>query len=128
MVCFRAADAEESEERAPARPADHECNILRVAEETFLPILLLKSSELAPIRKYLAVHATELALEPNFQILRRHRRSLPPCLEHAHRSAVKNHVQRAPRSGSRRSLNLRVGISPWPALRSTRCWAADRRL
>src|SRR5215471_9418147 len=32
MVCSRAAHAEESEERAPARPADHECNILRVAD------------------------------------------------------------------------------------------------
>ena len=32
MVCSRAADAEESEERAPARPADHKCNILRVAD------------------------------------------------------------------------------------------------
>src|SRR5215471_1890062 len=27
MVCSRAADAEESEERASARSADHECNI-----------------------------------------------------------------------------------------------------
>src|SRR5499425_881705 len=32
MVCSRAADAEESEECAPARPADHKCNILRVAD------------------------------------------------------------------------------------------------
>src|SRR5262249_46893840 len=62
-------------------------------------------------RKYLAVHATELAVEPNFQILRRHRRSLLLRLEHAHRSAVGNHVHRAPRLGSRRSLNLRIGIS-----------------
>jgi hypothetical protein len=31
-VCSRAANAEESEERAPARPADHKCNILRVAD------------------------------------------------------------------------------------------------
>jgi len=28
MVCSRAADAEESEKRAPARPANHKCNIL----------------------------------------------------------------------------------------------------
>src|SRR5262249_1769474 len=32
MVYSRAADAEESEECAPARPADHKCNILRVAD------------------------------------------------------------------------------------------------
>src|SRR5262249_15371757 len=62
-------------------------------------------------RKYLAVHAAELAVEPNFQILRRHRRSLLLRLEHAHRSAVENHVHRAPRLGSRRSPNLRIGIS-----------------
>src|SRR6185503_15682921 len=55
---------------------------------------------------------TELAVEPNFQILRRHRRSLLLRLEHAHRSAVENHVHRPPRLGSRRSLNLRIGIRP----------------
>src|SRR5437868_9736873 len=32
MVCSRAADAEQSEERAPARSTDHKCNILRVAD------------------------------------------------------------------------------------------------
>src|SRR5215813_2266038 len=61
-------------------------------------------------RKYLAIHAAELVVEPNFQILRRHRRSLLLRLEHAHRSAVENHVHRPPRLGSRRSLNLRIGI------------------
>src|SRR5262249_8089504 len=63
-------------------------------------------------RKYLAIHAAELVVEPNFQILRRHRRSLLLRLEHAHRSAVENHVHRPPRLGSRRSLNLRIGIIP----------------
>src|SRR5262245_28271608 len=67
-------------------------------------------------RKYLAVHAAELAVEPNFQILRRHRRSLLLRLEHAHRSAVENHVHRAPRLGSRRSPNLRIGINPISAM------------
>src|SRR5262249_31326768 len=62
-------------------------------------------------RKYLAIHAAKLAIEPNFQILRRYRRSLLLRLEHAHRAAVENHVHRAPRLGSRRSLNLRIGIS-----------------
>ena len=61
-------------------------------------------------RKYLAIHAAELVVEPNFQILRRHRRSLLLRLEHAHRSAVENHVHRPPRLGSRRSVNLRIGI------------------
>jgi transposase len=32
MVCSRAADAEESEERASARSTDRKCNILRVAD------------------------------------------------------------------------------------------------
>src|SRR6266704_2278630 len=36
-------------------------------------------------------------------------------LEHAHRSAVENHVHRPPRLGSRRSLNLRIGINGRPA-------------
>src|SRR5712691_10129246 len=63
-------------------------------------------------RKYLAIHAAELVVEPNFPILRRYRRSLLLRLEHAHRSAVENHVHRPPRLGSRRSLNLRIGISP----------------
>ena len=49
-------------------------------------------------------------VEPNFQILRRYRRSLLLRLEHAHRSAVENHVHRPPRLGSRRSLNLRIGV------------------
>src|SRR5262249_38508644 len=56
------------------------------------------------------IHAAELVVEPNFQILRRHRRSLLLRLERAHRSAVENHVHRPPRLGSRRSLNLRIGI------------------
>src|SRR5262245_14214747 len=66
-------------------------------------------------RKYLAIHAAELVVEPNFQVLRRHCRSLLLRLEHAHRSAVENHVHRPPRLGSRRSLNLRIGIRP--------CWS-----
>ena len=53
-----------------------------------------------------------VAVEPNFQILRRHRRSLLLCLEHARRSAGENHVHRAPQLDSRRSLNLRIGIKP----------------
>src|SRR6266487_4574786 len=62
-------------------------------------------------RKYLAVHAPELAVEPHLQILRRHRRSLLLRLEHPHRSALENHVHRLPRLGDRRSLFVRVGIT-----------------
>jgi hypothetical protein len=50
-------------------------------------------------REHLAVHAAELAVEPNLQILRRHRRSLLLRLEHADRSALENHVHRTPRIG-----------------------------
>src|SRR5437870_2291979 len=64
-------------------------------------------------RKYLAIHAAELVVEPNFPILRRYRRSLLLRLEYAHRSAVENHVHRSSRLGSRRSLNLRIGIRGW---------------
>jgi hypothetical protein len=62
--------------------------------------------------KHLALHATELALEPGLQILRRYRRSLLLRLEHAHRSALEDHVRRAPRLGDRGLLNVRIGISP----------------
>jgi hypothetical protein len=39
------------------------------------------------------------------------RRSLLLRLEHAHRSAVENHVHRPTRLGSSQSLNLRIGIT-----------------
>ena len=64
-----------------------------------------------PARKYLAIHAGELAVEPHLQILRRNRRSLLLRLEYAHRSTMENHVHRSPRLGSRRSLVVRVGIN-----------------
>jgi DDE superfamily endonuclease len=44
-----------------------------------------------PPRKYLAVHATELAIKPNLEVLRRPCRSLQLC---PHRSAMENHVYR----------------------------------
>jgi hypothetical protein len=60
-------------------------------------------------------------VEPNFQILRRYRRSLLLRLEHSHRSPVENHVHRAPRLGSRRLLNLRIGITRclWDRVQAT---------
>lgn len=54
------------------------------------------------------IHATELALEPSLQILRRYRPSLLLRLEHAHRSALEDHVHRAPRLGERGLLNVRM--------------------
>src|SRR5215469_3120735 len=60
--------------------------------------------------KHLAVHASELVVKPDFQILRRYRRPLLLRLEHTHRSALEDYVHRATRLGSSRSLNLRIGI------------------
>src|SRR4029453_14074800 len=61
--------------------------------------------------KRLAVHASELVVKPDFQILRRYRRSLLLRLEHTHRPTLEDYVHRATRLGSSRSLNLRIGIS-----------------
>src|ERR1700751_88684 len=61
--------------------------------------------------EYLAVHAPKLAVKPRLQILRQHRRSLLLRLEHSHRPTVEDHVNRAPRLGLHRSINLRIGIS-----------------
>jgi len=56
--------------------------------------------------RFKQVHAAELAVEPNFQILRRYRRPLLLRLDHAHRQ-----VHHAPQLDSRRALNLRIGIT-----------------
>src|ERR1700761_3737139 len=60
--------------------------------------------------EYLAVHAPKLAVKPRLQILRQHCRSLLLRLEYSHRSALEDHVNRAPRLGLHRSINLRIGI------------------
>src|SRR5262249_55808289 len=60
--------------------------------------------------KHLAVRASELVVEPNFQILRRYRRPLLLRLEHTHRPP-EDHVHRPTRLGSSRSLKLRIGIN-----------------
>src|SRR5215470_10482414 len=65
-------------------------------------------------RKHLAVHASELVVKPDFQILRRYRRPLLLRLEHTHRPTLEDNVHRATRLGSSRSLNLRIGISCEP--------------
>src|SRR5262245_3012313 len=61
--------------------------------------------------KHLAVHASELVVKPDFQILRRYRRPLLLRLEHTHRPTLEDYVHRATRLGSSRSLNLRIGIN-----------------
>jgi hypothetical protein len=45
-------------------------------------------------REYLAIHARQLAVEPDLYILREHHRTLLPGLEQAHRSAMAHHVHR----------------------------------
>src|SRR6516225_5651560 len=62
--------------------------------------------------KHLAVHASELVVKPDFQILRRYRQPLLLRLEHTHRPTLEDYVHRATRLGSSRSLNLRIGIIP----------------
>src|SRR5262244_2331895 len=64
--------------------------------------------------KHLAVHASELVVKSDFQILRRYRRPLLLRLEHTHRPTLEDYVHRATRLGSSRSLNLRIGISHSP--------------
>src|SRR5262249_44251624 len=73
--------------------------------------------------KHLAVHAAELALEPHLQVLRRHRRSPLLRLEHPDRSTLENHVYCPPRLGGRRSLIVRVGISPRRASCGRATWS-----
>src|SRR5437867_3503021 len=89
----------------------HGAKALKVPNNISLLQLPPRAPELNGQEKYLAIHAAELVVEPNFQILRRYSRSLLLRWEHAHRSAVENHVHRQTRLGSRRSLNLRIGIT-----------------
>src|SRR5262249_52754044 len=70
--------------------------------------------------KHLAVHASELVVKPDFQILRRYRRPLLLRLEHSHRPTLEDYVHRATQLGSSRSLNLRISISVDWALHPTR--------
>src|SRR2546429_7700221 len=70
--------------------------------------------------KHLAVHASELVVKPDLQILRRYRRPLLLRLEHTHRPTLEDHVHRATRLGSSRSLNLRIGISRASGIRVVR--------
>jgi hypothetical protein len=56
-------------------------------------------------------------------MLRRHRRPLLRCLERSRQPALEDHVSRTTLMGSRRSINLRIGISgllQWLGLNTTR--------
>src|SRR5215471_5442346 len=70
----------------------------------------------------MAVHASELAVKPELQILRRHRRSLLLRLEHTYRPTVEDHVYRPTRLGDRRLLILRIAA----LATSLRCAAVSR--
>ncbi len=61
------------------------------ANVTLLP-LPPSVARVEPGRERLAVHARQLAVEPDFHVLRRHRRTLLRRLEQARRSALNNHV------------------------------------
>ena len=81
---------------------------LKIPSNITLDPAACQMSRTQPARKHLAVHPRQLALKPHLQILRRHRRPLLPRMEHAHRSALENHVHRhaplAPTSSNHRVL------------------------
>ena len=58
-----------------------------------------KSPELNPVENIWQFMRDQLALEPGFQILRRHPRSLLLRLEQAYRHALENYVHRNSRMG-----------------------------
>ena len=48
----------------------------------------------------LAIHARQLVVEPDLQILRRHRRAVLPSLEQPHRPSMEDHVPRHAQMGA----------------------------
>jgi hypothetical protein len=64
----------------------HGAKELRIANNISLLPLPPRSPELTA-KRHLAVHTSELAVKPHFQIIRRHRGSLPLRLEHTYLSA-----------------------------------------
>src|SRR5215813_2664891 len=69
-------------------------------------------------REHMAVHASELAVEPDIQILRRYRRSLLLRLEYTHPPTLEDNVHRPTRLGHRRSLIVRIGIRSYSGSRA----------
>ena len=59
-----------------------------------------RSPELNPVGECLAIHARQLVVEPDLQILRRHRRAVLPSLEQPHRPTMEDHVPRHAQMGA----------------------------
>jgi hypothetical protein len=92
---------------APGAPAIRK--ELRIANNiSLLPVAAALTRAQQP-REQLAVHASELAVKPHFQIIRRRRRSLLLRLEHTYRPTVEDHAHRPTRLDERRSP--RIGIT-----------------
>ena len=53
-----------------------------------------RSPELNPVENVWQIHARQLVVEPDLQILRRHRRAVLPSLEQPHRPTMEDHVPR----------------------------------
>src|SRR5438270_12292323 len=78
----------------------HLSDKLAIPDNITLMPLPAKSPELNPDRKHLAVHARQLALQPDIPVLRGHPRPLLPRLEQACRPALDDHVHRHARLGA----------------------------
>ena len=76
-----------------------------------------------PGRECLAIHARQLAVEQDLQVLRRHRRPLLLRLEQAHRPTLAHHVNRPQRLGSRVVSN-----ADWYKSGASKSEAADREV
>jgi len=78
----------------------HLSDKLAIPDNITLMPLPAKSPELKSDRKHLAVHARQLALQPDIPVLRRYPRPLLPRLEQAGRPALDHHVHRLARLGA----------------------------
>ena len=59
-----------------------------------------RSPRVEPGGECLAIHARQLVVEPDLQILRRHRRAVLPSLEQPHRPTMEDHVPRHAQMGA----------------------------
>ena len=59
-----------------------------------------RSPELNPVENVWQSHARQLVVEPDLQILRRHRRAVLPSLEQPHRPTMEDHVPRHAQMGA----------------------------
>ena len=71
-----------------------------------------RSPELNPVENVLAIHARQLVVEPDLQILRRHRRAVLPSLEQPHRPTMEDHVPRHAQMGAWVLINDRWYYQP----------------